>query len=278
MTVLSLQQQNSFAQVSGAAFNAVAEDYDRIFTYSQIGNLQRSQVWSVADKLFSSGDCILELGCGTGYDAVHMAKQGVSVVACDESPAMINVARTRARGETYEGAVSFEICANEYLDLICKGQLFDGAFSNFGSLNCSEDLHSVVAGLAQKVRPGGRVLICMINRYCLWEVFWFLFRGQFSKAVRRLRRQGSTARFGRKEICVFYPSVARLRKIFASEFRLAQWQGIGVIVPPSYTESIFGYRSRTLRFLGWLDEKIRRCLFVRSFGDHILMEFVRKEP
>jgi ubiquinone/menaquinone biosynthesis C-methylase UbiE len=261
---------------TSSAFHAIAEDYDRIFTYSQIGNIQRQQVWATTKDVFRPGERILEIGCGTGYDAVHLAQQGISVVACDESAAMIDVARARAKGESCGSGISFEVCANEHLYLLEQDGSFDGAFSNFGSLNCSKDLRPIVTGLAEKVRPGGRLLLCLIGPFCMWEFVWFLLQGQLSKALRRLQPQGASARFGQKEIRVYYPSVRTLRKIFSPEFSLLRWRGIGIAVPPSYAESWFGYHSKLLRKLAGLDEKIQRLPFVRSMGDHILLEFERR--
>lgn len=277
MTTFPLPQNAPLASATSPAFEEIAEDYDRIFTYSQIGGIQRQQVWSAIKDSFHPGDRILEIGCGTGYDAVHLAQQGISVVACDESSAMIQVARTRAKGESCGEKISFEICANEDLHLLPELGTFDGAFSNFGSLNCSQDLRRVVMGLAAKVRPGGRLQICLIGHFCLWELLWFLFRGKLSKALRRLHPQGATARFGRKEIRVFYPTVRTLRRTFAPEFSLVSWRGIGVAVPPSYAESCFRYRSRILNILSYLDKRIQKLPLLRAIGDHILLEFVRRE-
>lgn len=271
MSVLSLPHN-----LHAAAFNAIADEYDRVFTYSQIGHMQRQQVWRVLDRTFTSGQRVLELGCGTGFDAAHLAKRGVSVVACDESPAMVKVARTRARGEGCGDKLSFQVCANEELMFLREGEVFDGAFSNFGSLNCSADLPLVVEALTDKVRPGGRVILCMINRFCLWEMFWYLLKGNVAKAFRRIRKQGATAQFGRAKIQVFYPSLAKLRRIFAPHFDLVGSQGIGVAVPPSYVENIFVYQSKSLKLLGVIDRLVQRLPVARTLGDHILLEFVRK--
>jgi ubiquinone/menaquinone biosynthesis C-methylase UbiE len=277
MSTIPLKQGSSLSNAaSDSAFQAIAEDYDRIFTYSQIGSIQRQQVWSAAKDVFHSGDRILEIGCGTGYDAVHFAQQGIAVVACDESAAMIDVARTRTKGEDCGPGISFEVCANENLHLLENSAAFDGAFSNFGSLNCSKDLRPIVTGLASKVRPGGHLLLCLIGPFCLWEFAWYVFQGQLSKALRRIRRSGASAKFGQKEIRVFYPSVRSLRKVFSPEFSLLRWQGIGVAVPPSYAESRFSYHSKALLRLARLDEKIQKLPIARSMGDHILLEFERR--
>ena len=73
---------------AGAAFDEIAERYDRDWTATQVGVLQRAAVWRTLDRLFGPGDRVLDLGCGTGADAAHLAKRGVQVLAADISPQM----------------------------------------------------------------------------------------------------------------------------------------------------------------------------------------------
>src|SRR6202789_3270891 len=84
-------------QVYSAPFDAVADRYDQSFTASRIGQAQRASVWKELGKTFRSGDRVLEIGCGTGVDACFLAERGVKVVACDSSPAMVEVAARRVQ-------------------------------------------------------------------------------------------------------------------------------------------------------------------------------------
>ncbi len=54
------------------AFDQLASAYDKEFSFSRIGILQRRQVWNyMNDMLLTSSPMdILELNCGTGIDAV----------------------------------------------------------------------------------------------------------------------------------------------------------------------------------------------------------------
>ena len=92
---------------AGLAFDSLAERYDDIFTNSLIGRAQRHAVWTVATQTFQRGDHILELNCGTGEDALFLARLGMSVFACDASEKMIAVATRRRAVEapTLAGAV-----------------------------------------------------------------------------------------------------------------------------------------------------------------------------
>ena len=54
---------------------------------------------------------------------------------------------------------------------------FDGAYSNFGALNCLPDLRAVSAALAPRLRPGGLLVAAVIGRHCPWELVFYLLRG-----------------------------------------------------------------------------------------------------
>ena len=75
------------------AFDALAADYDASFTATPLGTLLREAVWRRLDARFAPGDRVLELACGTGEDAVHLASRGVRVTAVDASAAMVEAAR-----------------------------------------------------------------------------------------------------------------------------------------------------------------------------------------
>src|SRR5689334_16578550 len=78
-----------------APFDAVADRYDETFTRSRIGLAQRKQTWRELDRVFGPGFRVLDLNCGTGVDALHLAERGVEVWACDSSSRMLEMARSR---------------------------------------------------------------------------------------------------------------------------------------------------------------------------------------
>ena len=78
---------------SAVAHNAIAETLDQVFTYSVTGRAQRDIVWRELDRCFHPGQRVLELDCGTGVDAAHLASRGVEVYACEESSKLRDLAR-----------------------------------------------------------------------------------------------------------------------------------------------------------------------------------------
>lgn len=241
-----------------AAFDQIASEYDRLWTRSAVGRLQREAVWRHAGDLFKPGQSALDLGCGTGEDALRMMHAGLRVRAIDASPEMVRIACDRG--------VDAEVLPIENCGLL--DETFDAVLSNFGALNCVEDLESLCAPLARLVRPGGHVAICVIGRFCAWETGWFLLRRQPPKAFRRWR----TSVLSSLGLHVFYPSKERLEAALRPTFTLVSQRGIGLCVPPSYVTGLSG---EFLHKLDALDRRVADWPVLRGLADHRLYVFVR---
>jgi ubiquinone/menaquinone biosynthesis C-methylase UbiE len=256
------------------AFDQLAEGYDDLFTKSLIGRAQRDAVWSKLMQIFQRGDRILELNCGTGEDAFFLSRNGVSVVSCDASERMIQIANQRLRMEAPNASVVFSVLPTERLREMRSMSVFDGAFSNFSGLNCVVNLRQTAKDLAELLPPGVPLLICLSTRFCISEVVWFLLHGEFSKAFRRCSGH-TTAKVGEYTVDVHYPTVRQLRKLFAPSFALQSVKGIGIAVPPSYVESSIRRFPKLLNLLRSIDALIASCPGFRVVGDHVLLHFER---
>ena len=246
--------------IVGAAFDRIASRYDELWTCSPVGRLQRESVWERLDKLFNDGDTLLDLGCGTGEDAAHFMRHGMSVRAIDASSEMVHIARSRG--------VDASVLEIEQLSQV-QG-CFDGVISNFGAFNCVANLRAIRPALARLIRPGGHLAVCMLGRFCLWETAWYLLQRETRKAYRRWRVEQFS---GSLEIPVRFPSVRNLARTFHPEFKLRDWRGIGVFVPPSYIRRL---PLSLLQALGTLDRFVAHLPLLRALADHRLIIFVRK--
>lgn len=241
-----------------AAFDKVASRYDSVWSNTPVGKAQRSAVWRRVDPLFKPGDFVLDLGCGTGVDALHLQARGVSVYGFDSSPQMVEVARRRG--------VQANCCPIErlqYFDL-----RLDGAISNFGALNCVVSLASIAGPLARMVRPGGYLALCFMNPVCLWEIAFYLLHAKPGKAFRRLRGRADSSLGAR----VFYPSGTAIISAFRTGFRLLSSCGIGLTVPPSYVTALTHWE---VEQLSALDRRLAHKPVLRSLADHRLYIFER---
>ncbi|MGE5326918.1 MAG: class I SAM-dependent methyltransferase [Deltaproteobacteria bacterium] len=258
-----------------APFDACAETYDAVFTESRVGRAQRASVWRELDRQFNPGQRILEINCGTCADALHLAESGVRVVACDASGKMISVALSRISKAGLSKSVDLRILRTEDLWLLDGRGIFDGALSNFGGLNCVEDLSSAGRDLGRLLKPGAKLVICVFGRWCAWEIAWHLAHGNPRKAFRRQDRNGAVAHLNGAELRIVYPAVRDLSRAFAPYFRLKSRQGVGVLVPPTYLEPLAFQFPRAFRNAEHFDRALSRIPVVRIFADHILLTFER---
>jgi ubiquinone/menaquinone biosynthesis C-methylase UbiE len=247
------------ASAAGAAFDALAERYDAVWSESPIGRQQRAAVWRWIDPHFHAGDRLLDLGCGTGVDAVHFMERGIEVFGIDASQEMVRVARAR-------GVNARQLTAEALGHL--QGE-FDGAISNFGALNCVSDLAAVASALGRLVRVGGHAGICLAGPCCAWETAHYLRRRNLKKAFRRWNPAGSEATMG---VHVEYPSLPNLVRAFRRNFRLIRWCGIGLCVPPSY---VAGISETTIDSLAAVDRRLAHWPVLRALADHRVLVFER---
>lgn len=259
-----------------SAFDAIAEQYDATFSSSVIGRLQRRPVWDELKKAFRAGDRVLDIGCGTGVDACFLAERGVEVVACDSSMRMLHVAQGRiANLSSTAGSVQLRLLPAEEISALRDSAPLDGTFSNFGPVNCVDDIAKLASDLSLLLRPPASVLLCVIGPMCLWETAWYLLHGKLQKAFRRFRRGGVEAKFGDGVVRVHYLSVRTIRDAFAPEFCLKGIRGIGVAVPPSYLEAWARRFPGAMKMAANADGLLGRCPGIRLLGDHVLLRFER---
>ena len=84
-------------QLQAPSFDELASAYDSTFTTSALGQRLRALAWERLDVVLAGCGRVLEIGCGTGEDAVRLARRGVDVLATD--PVGVNAARGGGKGE-----------------------------------------------------------------------------------------------------------------------------------------------------------------------------------
>lgn len=102
------------------------------------------------------GATALDVGCGSGLEAVYLARSGLSVIGVDSSRPALELARERARA----AGVELDLRYGSALDLPVEAGSIDLALDR-GCLHGidREDRPAYAAEIARVLRPGGRLLL-----------------------------------------------------------------------------------------------------------------------
>lgn len=251
--------------------------YDREFTFSRIGMVQRREVWGYMDHMLQMpGMQVLELNCGTGTDAVHLARNGHRVLATDLSEEMLKVAREKARQFGVEDRIQHRrLSFDDVADLAIPP--VDLVFSNFGGLNCidADHLKQLVDPIADVLKSGGRFIAVLMPDRCMAETAYHFLGGRWTEAVRRGRHDPVWAGLSGSGVATWYHDPAFLTSAFKSRFRVVNIRPIGLFVPPTYLEHRFGHRSALLEKLARWDTRLAQWKWTARYADHYLVDLER---
>ena len=257
------------------AFDAAAADYDSDFGANPIGRWMRERVWETCLEVFKAGDIVLDLGAGTGIDALFLARHDVSVHAVDVSPKMIERLSGKLAGDDDTLRVTYGVLGMESLGQLSESR-YDGALSNFGALNCLQDLSTVAQSLSSVLKPGASFVACTMGKFCLIETLVFLRRGKMRQAFRRTGLDARAAEVADQTIRVYYHSPGKLVSFFSPFFDLEGVYALGVCLPPSWSPGLVARKKAIFASLKTIDRRVGALPLFRSMGDHFVVQLRRK--
>jgi SAM-dependent methyltransferase len=261
-----------------AEFDNVADDYDRHITGNRMNVLLRDRSLRRLRPLFRGEGRLLEIGCGSGMETLHMLREGHSVVAVDISSRMLAVVREKARREGLAERLTTEkLRAVDLAQLLGRyGEgAFDGGYSTYGALNCEPDLRPVPPALARLIAPGGKFLAGVYNRWCLTELVGYSLSLQPRRAFGR-RRNPIPVGASRFCIDVFAYSAWEFERLCHPYFRVESIEGVPVFLPPSDLTSYAEKFARHFDTLARWDAWMGRRWPLTGLGDHFLMTLERR--
>ena len=262
-------------------FDQAASDYDQEERGNAVLEYMRSVSWQWFLNAFQPGAHLLELGSGTGVEAARLAEQDYKLALLDVSTKMLDTAAARVHSASPDALLGQHALPASQLATLADvyGQhSFDGAYSSFGPLNCEPDLTAVAAGLAELIKPGGRLVFSIMPKYCITETLWFGIHGEFKNAFRRWRGPVMARALPGHETLVqtYYYNPGQVRRYFAPYFKTTRVKALPLLWPPPYLTHLTQRFPRLFGPLKKLDTHLTDWLpALARFGDHFIIELER---
>ncbi|MFZ0499977.1 MAG: methyltransferase domain-containing protein [Steroidobacteraceae bacterium] len=254
-----------------AAFDSVAVDYDGPRGNNDLIQDMRHEMWRWLDATFAAPSHVMDLGCGTGLDAVRMAQLGHHVTAIDWSPRMVERTRARATEAQVSDRVQTAALGAHQLERVEGNALYDGAYSDLGALNCVPDLTAAAHELSRLLRPRGRLVFTVIGRWCPWEIGYYAARRDWSRVRVRFGRRMMAVRMNGHTVWTKYWTPAELYREFSREFSLVHHRALCLFAPPPYMTSLRDRHPGCYQRLWRWDRRLAGWPGLRRLGDHFLI-------
>jgi len=258
------------------AFTKQSKIFDQLYKEDSIIQYKRQRVREHILQYARTKDFMLELNCGTGEDAVFFARHGCKVHATDISEGMLNELKKKVDHGFLNDSVSVEQISFTDLGHLQVDQQFDYVYSNFGGLNCTDQVGKILLSLNEVVKPGGVVTLVIISKFCLWEII-LLFKGKFKTAFRRFfSGRGRKAHVEGSFFKCWYYSPSFIKKHLEPEFEFLSLEGLCTIVPPSYIENFAVKYPKVFGFLARQENKLKAQWPWNRIGDYFIISFRKK--
>ncbi len=260
-------------ETSAQAFSLQAKVFDDYNESNCITRYCRDEIYKIALKYLPGNSDILELNCGTGIDAIYFSKNH-KVLATDGAEGMINVLNHKINKQNIP-QIETKCISFDQLDLI-GNRKFDFIFSNFGGLNCTENLADVVNKLPLFLKDNGRIMLVMMPPICLWEHL-HVFSFNFKLAFRRWKKSGANAKVEGVKFKTYYYHPGFVSKLLKEKFKIVYLQGLCNIMPPEYMHHYLKSSPMLFKMLSKADRFINRIFPFKQTGDYFVIVMEKKK-
>jgi SAM-dependent methyltransferase len=224
-------------------------------------------------SLFRPGEQVVDVGCGTGTDALFLAHHGIHVLGLDTSAGMLAEMQAKVASAGLAERVEARQLDAADLDQLPANSA-DGVISAFAALSTAPDFGAFARDAARLLRPGGRLVVHLLNRFSLWEWLGLVRRGQMH-APRALAQQRDRTFVigGRPVLHRLYFAREAYARFFAPEFRLRRAYGLGALRPPHTVQRL---PSPLVQSLEWLDVRVGGMPPFVNLGRFFVLEMEKR--
>jgi SAM-dependent methyltransferase len=261
------------------AFDSASEEYDFTIGSNFINVWIRERSIKELMEVARPDDVLLEIGCGTGTEAIRVSKRVRGVVATDISPGMIALLRRKVEARNLAGrVVALQLKA---ADVSKAGESLPGgrarvAYSFNGALNCEPEIQRFPRGLWGVLEPGG-IFVCSVrNRFCLEES---LVQGALLRfrSMTPRKKQPKMVSVGGIDIPAYYYYPWEFARLFSPYFEVEKQVALPAIVPPPYLNDLYVKLRSRIKFLENADAALAGVFPFNKFGDQTLFVFRRSD-
>lgn len=264
----------AFHEAINRGFSRQSNDYDHSDQSNQVLQDMRHQVYAHVEKYLRPESYILELNAGTGLDALHFISAGHRVHATDLSDGMIRQIRSKISENDLSAQLTFQQVSFDQLDKVYLKN-FDYVFSNFGGLNCIQDLSLVSQHLPPLLKPNAFLTWVIMPPVCPWELL-AIFKGRWKHALRRLNKNGTLAHLEGEYFKTYYHSLKNIRSALGPSFTLIGLEGLAALSPQPYHKEFPVKHPEFYNALRKLDGWCHSTFPFNRWADHIMVTFQYK--
>lgn len=260
-------------ELVSAAFSAQSAIFDQINVENKLTDHLRDIYRSEIDAQINPGSNILELNCGTGIDSIYFAGKGHKVLATDNAEGMLAQLNQKIEEQHLEEKITTQRCS--FLELHQLGDSrFDYIISNFGGLNCTDDLDKVLLQFHKHLTHNGKVTLVIMPKISPWELIMVL-KGKFKTAFRRFRKH-TPAHVEGVHFSVYYYNPSYVIKALKKDFNVLTVRGVYFAVPPDFYQNFVERYPKMYRFLKAVEHRLGDWFPFTYCCDHYMITLQKK--
>jgi SAM-dependent methyltransferase len=270
-----LSENKQYYQGISEAFDSASEEYDFTISHNYINTWIRKRSVSELLSVARPEDRLIEVGCGTGAEALEIVSHVSLIVATDISEKMLQILRKKiAAKHLSHKIIPFQARAAEIGKVVqvLDGRRADAAYSFNGALNCEPYLTEFAEALSSVLIPGGYFVCSVRNPLCLTEALSHAAVLQFDRMAPR-KNQPVMVSVGGIDIPAFYYSPSTFARFFRSRFHLKSVIGLPTLLPPAYLNDYYVKFRKAGAVLERLESALSNSFPFNRLGDQTLFIF-----
>jgi ubiquinone/menaquinone biosynthesis C-methylase UbiE len=264
---------NQNDQLVSQAFSNQSKIFDLLDHENKLTEHLRNIYRAEIDSQIKPGSNILELNCGTGIDTLYFANKGHHILATDNAQGMLDKLSTKVDEQRLEKNITVQRCSFTELDQL-GDQKFDYIISNFGGLNCTQDLSDVLRQFNHLLNEGGKITLVIMPKISPWELVMAL-KGKFKTAFRRFRKN-TAAHVEGVYFSVYYFSPSYVTNALKKDFKRLTLKGIYFAVPPEFYQNFVERYPKLYKKLQGLERLLGNTFPFNRWCDHYMITLQKK--